>query len=201
MCLPSVLVSALNGILAPVSQTAVAFFGIYYKLQTFVNMPTTGVVQGMRPIMSYNYGEGAYDRVKKAISFVTIACFSYTILSWGILRLFPEIFIRIFDGSGELVKDGIPALHIYFFGFCFMALQFTGQSVFVALGKAKKATFFSIFRKVIIVVPLTVILPMFGGMGVDGVFWAEPISNLIGGCASFFTMLITIMPELKTRSK
>ena len=80
-----------------------------------------------------------------------------------------------------------------------MALQFTGQSVFVALGKAKKATFFSIFRKVIIVVPLTLFLPNIAGLGVDGVFWAEPISNLVGGCACFFTMLATVLPELNKR--
>ena len=82
-----------------------------------------------------------------------------------------------------------------------MALQVTGQAVFVALGKAKRATFFSIFRKVIIVVPLTVLLPRVGGLGVDGVFWAEPISNLIGGCVCFFTMLATILPELKRMEK
>ena len=82
-----------------------------------------------------------------------------------------------------------------------MALQFTGQAVFVALGKAKRATFFSIFRKVIIVVPLTILLPKVNGFGVDGVFWAEPISNLVGGCACFFTMLLTILPELREEKK
>lgn len=78
-----------------------------------------------------------------------------------------------------------------------MALQFTGQSVFLALGKAKKATFFSLLRKAFIVVPLTILLPKIGNLGVDGVFCAEPISNLIGGCASFFTMCATVLPELK----
>ena len=82
-----------------------------------------------------------------------------------------------------------------------MALQFTAQCTFVALGKARKATFFSIFRKVLIVVPLTVLLPGVGNLGVDGVFWAEPISNLIGGCACFFTMLATVMPELGKENK
>ena len=72
---------------------------------------------------------------------------------------------------------------------------------FVALGKAKRATFFSIFRKVIIVVPLTILLPKVNGFGVDGVFWAEPISNLVGGCACFFTMLLTILPELREEKK
>ena len=81
-----------------------------------------------------------------------------------------------------------------------MALQFTGQCVFVALGKAGKATFFSIFRKVVMVVPLTLLLPMIPGMGVDGVFWAEPISNVIGGCVCFITMLLTILPELKKQT-
>ena len=115
----------------------------------------------------------------------------------GLLKLIPEVFIRIFNTDPQLVVRSIPALHIYFFGFCFMALQFTGQSVFVALGKSKQATFFSLLRKAIIVVPLTLILPHMAGLGVDGVFWAEPVSNLFGGCACFFTMLATVMPELK----
>lgn len=79
-----------------------------------------------------------------------------------------------------------------------MALQFTGQSVFVALGKSRKAVFFSLLRKAFIVVPLTLLLPRIG-MGVDGVFWAEPISNLLGGSACFLTMLGTVLPELKRR--
>ena len=92
-------------------------------------------------------------------------------------------------------------LYHHFENGCFMALQFTGQSVFVALGKAKRATFFSLFRKVIIVVPLTVLLPYVNGLGTDGVFWAEPVSNLVGGCACFFTMLATVLPELNGKSK
>ena len=76
-----------------------------------------------------------------------------------------------FKGSDPvLLEKGVPALHIYFFGFCFMALQFTGQAVFVALGKAKRATFFSIFRKVIIVVPLTILLPIFCYEGLHMIF-------------------------------
>ena len=78
-----------------------------------------------------------------------------------------------------------------------MALQFVGQSSFVALGKAKQSIFFSLFRKVIIVVPLTILLPRIAGLGVYGVFLAEPVSNLIGGSACFITMLLTILPELK----
>ena len=159
-------------------------------------MPVHGLTTGASPVMSFNYGEKAYDRVKKAIKFITAVCVIYTLAGWGILKLMPEFFIRIFNSDPELLEKGVPALHIYFFGFCFMALQFTGQSVFVALGKAKKATFFSLLRKAIIVVPLTILLPYVKGLGTDGVFWAEPISNLVGGCACFFTMLATVLPEL-----
>lgn len=177
---------------------------IYVGVMTVLNsvrdiftMPVHGLTTGASPVMSFNYGEKAYDRVKKAIKFITAVCVIYTLAGWGILKLLPEFFIRIFNSDPGLLEKGVPALHIYFFGFCFMALQFTGQSVFVALGKAKKATFFSLFRKVVIVVPLTLLLPHVNGLGTDGVFWAEPVSNLVGGCACFFTMLATVLPELE----
>jgi len=115
---------------------------------------------------------------------------------WLLVSTYPEFFIRIFNKDADLVAAGIPAMRIYYFGFFLMSLQFAGQAVFVALGKAKQAVFFSIFRKVIIVVPLTWLLPRLWGLGTDGVFMAEPISNLIGGLACFITMLVTILPEL-----
>ena len=181
---------------------------LYVGVMTVLNsvreiftMPVNGLTNGASPVMSFNYGEKAFDRVKKAIFFITALGTGFTIAAWGILRIFPDFFIRLFNSEPELIEKGSPALHIYFFGFCFMALQFSGQCVFVALGKAKKATFFSLFRKVIIVVPLTIILPMIGELGVDGVFWAEPISNLIGGCACYLTMLRTVLPELKQKEK
>lgn len=177
---------------------------IYVGVMTVLNsvrdistLAVQGLGNGASPVMSFNYGEKAYWKVRKAIKFVTLVGGAYTILFWAVIELVPEFFIRIFNSEPELIQKGVLALHIYFFGFCFMALQFTAQSVFVALGKAKRATFFSIFRKVIIVVPLTVFLPGVGGLGVNGVFLAEPVSNLLGGCASFFTMLLTVLPELR----
>ena len=98
----------------------------------------------------------------------------------------------MFNSEPELLAAGVPAMHIYFFGFCFMALQFSGQTTFQALGQAKYAITFSLFRKIVIVVPLTLLLPLLPGIGLHGVFLAEPISNLIGGCACFFTMLRVI---------
>ena len=124
----------------------------------------------------------------------------YTVCIWGLISLFPELFIGIFNRDPSLMLKAIPAMHIYFFGFCMMAFQFTGQSVFKALGRAKYAVFFSILRKAIIVTPLTLLLPHIGGLGVNGVFLAEPISNVIGGSASFLTMIFTIRKLLKKYS-
>ena len=197
-----------NGLVQIFCNSTLHMYGgdIYVGVMTVLNsvrdiatMMVHGLTNGASPVMSFNYGEKAYDRVKKAIKFITAVCVIYTLAGWGILKLMPEFFIRIFNSDPELLEKGVPALHIYFFGFCFMALQFTGQSVFVALGKAKKATFFSLLRKAIIVVPLTILLPYVKGLGTDGVFWAEPISNLVGGCACFFTMLATVLPELNER--
>ena len=91
------------------------------------------------------------------------------------------------------------ALQLYFFGFFFMAFQFSGQSAFTALGCSKRAVLFSLLRKAVIVTPLTLILPRLG-MGVDGVFWAEPVSNCIGGLACFITMYITLYRKLKAEA-
>lgn len=200
------IMSFTNSLVQVVCNATLQTYGgdIYVGVMTVLNsvreictLPVQGFTNGASPVMSFNYGEKAFERVKKAIWFVTAVCVSYTVLIWGALRLVPAFFIRIFNDSPELLEKAVPSLHIYFFGFCFMALQFTGQSVFVALGKSRRATFFSLLRKAFIVAPLTVLLPRVANLGVDGVFWAEPISNLIGGCACFITMLCTILPELR----
>ena len=115
--------------------------------------------------------------------------------------IFPEFFIHIFNSEAQLLELGVPALYVYFFGFFMMALQMAGQSAAVSLGKSKQAVFFSLLRKAFIVIPLTLILPNFMNLGVNGVFLAEPISNFIGGGACFITMLCTIWRELKQKEQ
>lgn len=110
--------------------------------------------------------------------------------------VFPEFFIRIFNHNAELIRAAVPSMHLYFFGFFMMAFQFAGQIVFKSLNKAKQAIFFSLLRKAVIVVPLTLILPRIGGLGVMGVFLAEPVSNFIGGLACYVTMRKTILAKL-----
>ena len=113
----------------------------------------------------------------------------------------PRFLLSLFSGDAELVDTGISAMQIYFFGFFFMSMQFAGQSTFVALGKSRQAVFFSLLRKAVIVFPLTLVLPMIGGLGANGVFLAEPISNLLGGAACFVTMMLTVWRQLKRAEK
>lgn len=160
-----------------------------------------GLTSGSQPVLGYNYGAGEYGRVKQAIKFLSAVTISITVLCWGLVTLFPEFFIKIFNRDQELIQAAIPSIRVYFFGFFMMSLQFSGQACFVGLGKAKQATFFSIFRKVVIVVPLTLLLPRVAGLGVMGVFAAEPVSNFIGGAACYGTMLHLLWPELSRGPK
>lgn len=167
------------------------------SVREVVSMPVNGLTNSAQPVMGFNYGAGKYGRVKKAIAFTSVTAIVYTTLVWLLVHGLPDFFIRIFNHDPDLIRAGVPAMQIYFFGFFLMSLQFSGQAVFVALGKARRAVFFSIFRKVIIVIPLTLFLPRLLGLGTAGVFAAEPISNLIGGVACFVTMLATVLPELR----
>lgn len=197
-----------NSIVQIISNKYLSYYGgdLYVGIMTVINsirevimMPVSGLTSGSQPVIGYNYGAGKYDRVRSSIKFMSVVCILYTIAAWGVLLLFPRFFIQIFNQDADLLQYGLPALHIYFFGFFMMSLQFSGQSTFVALGKSKHAIFFSIFRKVIIVVPLTIFLPTIYHLGVNGVFLAEPISNFIGGTASFATMLYVVGKELKAK--
>lgn len=128
-------------------------------------------------------------------SFSALLGSAYTLIAWGVVMLIPKQMIGLFTDDLTTIDVGAKMLNIYFFGFVFMAFQFAGQSTFQALGKAKQAVFFSLFRKAMIVVPLTVVLPRIG-FGVEGVFLAEPISNAIGGLACFMTMWLTVYRRL-----
>ena len=139
--------------------------------------------------------------MKSAIRFTAIGCIVFTTAVWAILFLEPRFFLQMFTQEPEILRQGVSSMRIYFCGIFAMALQFTGQSAAVALNRAKQAVFFSLFRKVIIVVPLTILLPLIGNLGTAGVFWAEPVSNVIGGTACFVTMMFTIWPELKENKK
>ena len=117
---------------------------------------------------------------------------------WLLVLLFPEALIRIFNDEADLIAAGIPAFRLYFAAFFCMSFQFVGQSVFVALGRSRNAIFFSLLRKAFIVAPLTLLLPA-AGLGADGVFLAEPISNVVGGLACILTMYLVVYRPLGQR--
>ena len=165
------------------------------SVREIFNLPVNGLMSGAQPVVSFNYGAKAYDRVKKGIQFNTVLGIVYTFAAWILVVTLPQFWFGIFSDDALLLDSGVAMLKIYFFGFVFMSLQFAGQSTFQALGDAKHAIFFSLLRKAFIVVPLTLLLPMMG-FGVKGVFLAEPISNVIGGLASYITMRLTVYRRL-----
>lgn len=166
-------------------------------VQTVIN----GLTNAAQPVMSFNFGAREYRRVRRGILFTTAACIVYTVTVWALLFFFPRAFIVLFNDNPSLVEACVPAMQLYFFGFFMMSLQMAGQAASVALGRSKQAIFFSLLRKVFIVIPLTLLLPRLFGLGVDGVFLAEPISNFIGGAACYLTMLLTIWRRLVLAEK
>lgn len=177
---------------------------LYVGIMTVVNsvreilyLPVSGITSGAQPVIGFNYGAHKYSRVRQGIKFMTIACTAYTAASWIAVLAATRFFVSIFSSDAAMLAAGPHALNIYFFGFVFMAFQSSGQASFQALGDARHAVFFSLFRKVIIVVPLTLLFPRLG-FGVDGVFMAEPVSNLVGGLACFITMYLTVYRRMGT---
>ncbi len=176
---------------------------IYVGVMTVANsireifmLPISGMVGGAQPVISFNYGAKQYARVRSGIRFNTLIGSAYTLIAWFLVLLLPRVWFGIFSDDRTLIELGVGMLRIYFFGFVFMALQFAGQTAFQALGDAGHAIFFSLLRKAVIVVPLTLLLPA-AGFGVKGVFLAEPISNVIGGTACYLTMRNTIYRRIE----
>ena len=165
------------------------------SMREIFTLPAMGIINGAQPVISYNYGSGDYGRAREAIRFNTFAGAAYTAFAWILILLFPGFFIGIFTDDPAILSVGVPLMRSYFFGFVFMALQFSGQSAFQSVNDARHAVFFSLLRKVMIVMPLTLLLPAIG-FGVNGVFYAEPVSNIIGGTASFVTMMLTVYRRL-----
>ena len=165
------------------------------SIREIITMPVQGITNGCQPVLGYNYGAGQYQRVRQGIRFTTVLTVGYSVAVWAVVMLLPEPLIRIFNNEPDLISVGIPAFRIYFATFFFMSFQFIGQSVFVGLGRSKNAVFFSLLRKAFIVAPLTLILPAVG-FGADGVFLAEPISNVLGGLACIITMYATVYRQL-----
>ena len=183
MCLPSVLVSLLNGMLATISQSAVAFFGVYYKLQTFIYMPTSGVVQGMRPLMSYNYGAHLKERMHQIlkVSGLVIA----TILGLGTLLFFmiPDILLSLFNASKGMLEIGQTGLRILSISFVVSSFGVLMSGVFESLGMGKYSLIVSLLRQLVITVPLAYLLLQI--MGIEGIWLSFVIAEFIASMVAY----------------
>ena len=194
------IMQATNALTQVACNTTLQRYGgdLYVSVMTVLNsvreifsMPIHGITSGAQPVLGYNYGAKKPARVREGIRFTTVIGTLYTLLAWLLVIWQSRFLVSIFASDAALLEAGPPALRLYFFGFVFQAFQMCGQTVFQSLGDAKHAVFFSLLRKVVIVTPLTFLLPALG-LGVNGVFIAEPVSNFLGGMACFVTMYLTV---------
>ena len=201
------IMQASNGAVQIAANNTLGSFGgdIYIGVMTVLNsvrevvlLPMQGLSNAAQPVIGYNLGARKHDRIREAIRFITPISVVYAALCWLLIFLFPEPIMAMFNSDPELLQKGAPAMHIFFFGFFMMAFHSIGQCVFVGLGKSRQAVCFSLLRKIVVVVPLTLLLPRIGGLGVSGVFLAESISNFVSGIACFAAMLWTVRRLGKT---
>jgi len=196
-----VTISCNNVLAATGGDLYVSVMTILSSIRQMVETPLAAITEGSSPVISYNYGARRPQKVRRACTVMGLLAVGYTLAIWLVIQLAPQMLIAIFSNDQTLLADTVPAMQLYFSTFIFMVLQYVGQTTFKSLNKKAQAVFFSLLRKVIIVVPLTYLLPYAFGLGTDGVFMAEPISNVIGGCACFFAMLGTVLPELRQMAR
>mgnify|MGYP003300735505 CR=1 FL=1 len=143
---------------------------ILSSVMQFAMMPMQGVAQGAQPIISYNYGAGNKERVKEAFKLQFTICFGYTIIFWAVCMLFPQVFASIFTNDMALVEYTSWALRIYGAGILVLGMQISCQQSFMALGQAKTSLLLACLRKMILLIPLIFILPIFFENKVFAVF-------------------------------
>lgn len=157
---------------------------ILTSVMQFSLMPLQGFTQGAQPIVSYNFGAGNKERVRDAVKVLLIVCVSYSTAMWALAMLVPQVFASMFTTDPELIHLVVHALHIYMGATCLFGLQIGCQQTFVAIGNAKMSLFLALLRKVILLIPLIFILPLFLPNKVDAVWLAEPISDFIAVCTT-----------------
>ena len=171
LALPSLLISALNAILAAYSEVYILVLGIYYKLQTFVYLPANGIVQGMRPLIGYNYGAGEHKRVSQI--FKIVLCMSGIIMVLGtvICQL-----MGLFTHTEATIQAGETALRIIGAGFIASAVSVTSSGALEGLGKGTPSLLISLCRYVVVIIPAAFLLSrFFGAVGVWNAFWVTEV--------------------------
>ena len=170
MALPSLLISALNGILAAYSGAYVLVLGVYYKLQTFIYLPSNGIIQGIRPLIGYNYGAGERNRVEQIYRLTLELTAGIMAIGTALCWLIPGGLIGLFTENPETVTIGITALHIISLGFILSAVSVTSSGALEALGQGMASLVISVMRYVAVIIPAAFVLSRL--IGVTGVWWA-----------------------------
>lgn len=163
---------------------------IMQSVMQFMSAPLAGFTQGVQPIISYNFGAGNFDRVKKFYRVMIGVSFVYGFLSTGLAMLFPEFFAGLFTTDAGLIALVGKVMPVFLAGMLFFGIQQGIQPTFLALGQAKISLFIALLRKVILLVPLALIFPVF--WGVKGVYFAEPVSDIVSVIVASILFLANI---------
>lgn len=178
---------------------AVGAMTIVSSVMLLQMMPVQGLSQGAQPIISYNYGAQKTDRVKKAYQLLFMCCVTYTMLFWLAVQLFPQTFVKIFNNSPELMDTTTWVMRLYMATSGLFGIQMAVQQTFVSLGQAKLSLFIACLRKIILLIPLIFILPVFFENKVFAVFLAEPVSDFISVTVAGMLFLLNINKILQTK--
>lgn len=179
-----VLICQNNQLLRFGGDLSVGAMTIMSSIMQIITLPVIGLCQGAQPIISYNFGAKNMDRVKKTFKLLLISCVSYTMITTLSLLAFPEIFVSIFNKKPELMATATWSIRIFFIGMTIFGAQIACQQTFLALGKAKISLILASLRKIILLVPLTFIVPAICENKLVGTLAAEPISDI---CATLTT--------------
>ncbi len=178
----SVMTFAMNKILIAFSSTAVAVFGVYFKLQSFVFMPVFGLNNGMVPIVSFNYGARSKDRMIRTIKYAMVYAVGIMLLGLAVIQIFPHVLLRLFDASDNMLAMGTVALRIISLSFVFAGGGIVVSSVLQALGSGVLSMTTSIMRQLVVLLPVAYLLSRLGN--VDLIWWSFPIAEIASAAAS-----------------
>jgi putative MATE family efflux protein len=169
---------------------AVGAYTVIASIMQIVNLPLQGLTQGAQPITSYNYGAGNYQRVRKSVKLLLCCTLTYSFLFWLAIMFIPHILVRLFTTDAALTETAVWAIRIFMFG-CFAFGAQTGfQQSFLALGQAKVSLLLALLRKIVLLIPLIYILPLFFQDKLMGVFIAEPIADILAATVTTISFLI-----------
>ena len=172
LALPSLLISCLNVILAAFSQVYVLVLGVYYKLQTFLYLPANGIVQGMRPIVGYNFGAKEYGRVAKIYRVALLLSAAIMAVGTALCWAIPDQLIGLFSENAETIAAGSTALRLISIGFVVSSISVISSGALEGLGMGGPSLAISLLRYVALILPLAFVLSrFFGASGVWHAFW------------------------------